>query len=146
MISDEANAEVVVIPEVETELALENIEEIVTTEGIEAAFLGPNDLSMSLGVFGQFNNSKFLKAVEKIVSACEAHDVSPGLLAPARPVETSLQQGFKMIQLGADLGFLTGSARGHCRTQGAISGRMPNARALSPQIPTNAFRVKLKVG
>lgn len=111
MISDEANAEVVVIPEVETELALENIEEIVTTEGIEAAFLGPNDLSMSLGVFGQFDHPKFLKAVERIVSACEAHDVSSGLLAPAGSVETSLEQGFKMIQLGADLGFLTESVK-----------------------------------
>jgi len=106
-----ANAEVMVIPQVETELALENIEEIVTTDGIEAIFLGPNDLSMSLGVFGQFDNPKFLKAVEKIVSACEAHDVSPGLLAPTGPVETSLQQGFKLIQLGADLGFLTESVK-----------------------------------
>ena len=106
-----ANSEIMVIPQVETELALKNIEEIVTTEGIEAIFLGPNDLSMSLGVFGQFYDPKFLNAVEKIVSACEAHDVSPGLLAPAGSVETSLQQGFKMIQLGADLSFLTESVK-----------------------------------
>jgi 4-hydroxy-2-oxoheptanedioate aldolase len=102
-----ANAEVMIIPQVETELALKNIEDIVTTEGIDAIIVGPNDLSMSLRVFEQFDNPKFLKAIEKIVSACEAHGVSPGLLAPAGPVETSLQQGFKMIQLGADLGFLT---------------------------------------
>jgi 2-keto-3-deoxy-L-rhamnonate aldolase RhmA len=104
-----ANAEVMIIPQVETELALKNLEDIVTTEGIDAIFVGPNDLSMSLGVFRQFDSSKFLKAVEKVVSTCKAHNVSPGLLAPAGPVETSIQQGFKMIQLGGDLGFLTES-------------------------------------
>jgi len=57
-----------------------------------------------------------LKAIEKVVSACEAHDVSPGVLAPAGPVETSIQQGFKMIQLGADLGFLTESIKSSLKT------------------------------
>jgi 4-hydroxy-2-oxoheptanedioate aldolase len=104
-----ANNEVMIIPQVETELALKNIEDIVTTEGIDAVFVGPNDLSMSLGVFGQFDSPKFLKAIERVVSTCKAHDVSPGLLAPTGPVETSLQQGFRMIQLGADLGLLTES-------------------------------------
>jgi len=106
-----ANSEVMIIPQVETELAMKNIEDIVTTDGIDAIFVGPNDLSMSLGVFGQFDSPKFLEAIETIVSACEAHDVSPGLLAPAGPVETNLQQGFKMIQLGADLGFLIESVK-----------------------------------
>jgi 2-keto-3-deoxy-L-rhamnonate aldolase RhmA len=104
-----ANTEVMIIPQIETELALKNIEDIVTTEGIDAIFVGPNDLSMSLGVFGQFDNPRFLKAIEKVVSTCKAHDVSPGLLAPAGPLETSLQQGFKMIQLGGDLALLTES-------------------------------------
>jgi 2-keto-3-deoxy-L-rhamnonate aldolase RhmA len=88
-------------------LAVKNIEDIVTTEGVEAVFIGPNDLSMSLGIFGQFDNPKFLQAIEKVVSTCQAHGVSPGMLAPAGPVETTLQQGFKMIQLGGDLIILT---------------------------------------
>jgi 2-keto-3-deoxy-L-rhamnonate aldolase RhmA len=104
-----ANAEVMIIPQVETELALKNLEDIVTAEGIDAVFVGPMDLSLSLGVFRQFSSPKFLKAVEKVVSTCKAHNVSPGLLAPAGPVEASIQQGFKMIQLGGDLGFLTES-------------------------------------
>lgn len=104
-----ANSEVMIIPQVETELALKNLEGIVTTEGIDAVFVGPMDLSMSLGVFRQFDSPKFLKAVERIVSTCKAHNVSPGLLAPAGPVETNIQQGFKMIQLGGDLGILTES-------------------------------------
>ena len=102
-----ANAEVMVMPQVETELALKNLEDIVTTEGIEAIFIGPMDLSMSLGVFRQFDSPKFLKAVETVVSTCKAHNVFPGLLAPAGPVERSIQQGFKLITLGGDLGLLS---------------------------------------
>ncbi len=104
-----ANAEVMVIPQVETELALQNIEDIVTTDGVDSIFVGPMDLSLSLGVFQQFDNPRFLKAIDKIISACKAHNVSPGLLAPAGPVEKSIQQGFKMIQLGGDTSLLTGS-------------------------------------
>jgi 4-hydroxy-2-oxoheptanedioate aldolase len=104
-----ANAEVMVMPQVETELALKNLEDIVTTEGIEAIFIGPMDLSMSLGVFRQFDSPKFLKAVETVVSTCKAHNVFPGLLAPAGPVERSIQQGFKLITLGGDLGLLSES-------------------------------------
>jgi len=106
-----ANMEVMVIPQVETELALENIDDIVSTDGVDAVFVGPYDLSMSLGIFKQFDNPQFLKAVEKIVAACEAHDVIPGLLAPTGPVERSIEQGFKMIELGSDINFLTENVR-----------------------------------
>lgn len=101
-----ANQEVMVIPQIETQQALENLEEILSTDGIDAAFVGPNDLSMSLGVFRKFDSPEFLKAVERFVSACEAHGVAPGLLAPAGPVERSVRQGFKLISIGGDLGIL----------------------------------------
>jgi len=103
-----ANDEILVMPQIETERALENLEEIVCTEGIDAAFVGPMDLSMSLGVFRQFDSPSFLRAIEKFVSTCDAHGVAPGLLAPAGPVERSIQQGFKLIAIGGDLAVLAG--------------------------------------
>src|SRR5208337_893313 len=101
-----ADSEIMVIPQIETELALKNIEEIVTVDGIDAVFCGPSDLSMSLGVFSKFDSPVFQKAVELIVSTCEAHDVAPGMLAPAGPVEKNIQLGFKLISLGGDLSLL----------------------------------------
>jgi len=98
-----ADSEIMVIPQIETELALKNIEEIITTDGIDAVFCGPSDLSMSLGVFGKYDDPSFQRAVELIVSTCEAHGVTPGLLAPTGNVGKSIQQGFKMISLGSDL-------------------------------------------
>lgn len=104
-----ADAEIMVIPQIETELAMRNLEEIVCTDGIDAVFCGPYDLSMSLGVFRQFDSPKFVKATESIVSICKAHDVAPGLLAPIGPIERTIQQGFKLISLGGDLPMLMGS-------------------------------------
>jgi 2-keto-3-deoxy-L-rhamnonate aldolase RhmA len=111
-----ADDEIMIIPQIETTLALQNVEEIVTTDGIEAVFCGPFDLSMSLGVFRQFENPAFQRAVELLVSACEAHDVAPGLLAPTGPVERSIQQRFKLISLGGDISFLTQGIRNVLKT------------------------------
>lgn len=101
-----ADSEVMIIPQVETELALRNLEDIVCTEGVDALFVGPMDLSMSLGVFRQFDSPRFLKAVEEIVSTCKAHNVAAGILAPTGPVQRIIEQGFKMISLGGDLAML----------------------------------------
>jgi 2-keto-3-deoxy-L-rhamnonate aldolase RhmA len=111
-----ADDEIMIIPQIESALALQNVEEIVTTDGIEAVFCGPFDLSMSLGVFRQFENPVFQRATELFVSACEAHNVAPGLLAPTGPVERSIQQGFKLISLGGDLSFLTQGIRNVLKT------------------------------
>ena len=102
-----ADNEIMIIPQIESALALQNVEEIVTTDGVEAVFCGPFDLSMSLGIFRQFENSTFQRAIELFVTACEAHDVAPGLLAPTGPIQRSIQQGFKLISLGGDQSFLT---------------------------------------
>jgi len=104
-----ADAEIMIIPQIETELAVRNLEGIVCAEGINAVFCGPFDLSMSLGVFRQFDNPKFLRATASIVSTCKAHDVAPGILAPTGPLERTIEQGFKLISLGGDLSMLAGS-------------------------------------
>jgi 2-keto-3-deoxy-L-rhamnonate aldolase RhmA len=105
--SDTANTEIMIIPQIETKIAVDRAEDIITVDGIEAVFIGPYDLSMSLGVFRQFDSPQFLKSIERVVSMCKAHNVFPGLLAPTGPVETMLRQGFKLITLGGDLAFLT---------------------------------------
>jgi len=101
-----ADNELMIIPQVETAVALKNVEEIVTTDGVDAVFCGPYDLSMSLGIFRQFDDPKYQRAIESFISACEAHDVAPGLLAPTGPVQKDIQRGFKLISLGGDVSFL----------------------------------------
>jgi len=109
--AETADKEVMIMPQIETRAALDRIDDILSVEGLDAIFVGPYDLSMSLGVFRKFESSIFLKAIETIVSSCEAHGIAPGLLAPIGPVELPIEQGFKLINVGSDYGFMASSAR-----------------------------------
>lgn len=64
------NKEVLVIPQCETAGCLANIEEIVSMNGVDGIFIGPYDLSIGLGISGQFDNPDFKNALERIKNAC----------------------------------------------------------------------------
>lgn len=64
------NSETLLIPQCETVGALEHIEEIAALEGIDGIFVGPFDLSISMGIPGDFANPDFQAAVDRIVKAC----------------------------------------------------------------------------
>ena len=63
------NRETLVIPQCETKEALDQIEQIATLDGVAAVFIGPYDLSVSLGVPGEINSHVMQKAIERIVRA-----------------------------------------------------------------------------
>lgn len=66
------NDETLLIPQCETVGALESIEEIAALEGVDGIFVGPFDLSISMGMPGDFANRVFQAAIDRIVKAC--HD------------------------------------------------------------------------
>jgi 4-hydroxy-2-oxoheptanedioate aldolase len=74
-----ANAHTVVIVQIESAQAVDVIEDIVRVEGIDVALIGPNDLSISLGIPGEFNHPRFIAAVERTFEACLKHKVSPAI-------------------------------------------------------------------
>jgi 4-hydroxy-2-oxoheptanedioate aldolase len=65
-----ANDSIICIPIIESQLAVENIDAIVGRDGIDGVTIGPMDLSISLGVFKQFDHPKYLAAVQKVTDAC----------------------------------------------------------------------------
>ncbi|MEL7606481.1 MAG: aldolase/citrate lyase family protein [Sedimentibacter saalensis] len=64
------NDNTMLIPQCETIGCLENIEEIVAMDGVDGIFVGPYDLSISMGVPGQFDNPEFKKALKRVLDAC----------------------------------------------------------------------------
>ncbi|NCB52708.1 MAG: hypothetical protein EOM54_12665 [Clostridia bacterium] len=66
------NEETYIIPQCETVGALENIEEIVNIPGVDGIFIGPFDLSISMGIPAQFDKPEFQAALEKVLGACKA--------------------------------------------------------------------------
>jgi 2-dehydro-3-deoxyglucarate aldolase/4-hydroxy-2-oxoheptanedioate aldolase len=105
-----ANDETVVILLLETAKAFENLEEIVSVPGVDIAWMGHFDLTVSMGIPAQFENPRFLEAMDALVDSCRRHGVAPGFL-PATPAAAAhwIRQGFRAISLGSDIGvFLHG--------------------------------------
>ncbi len=66
------NAETLILPQCETVGALESIEEIAALDGVDGIFVGPFDLSISMGLPGDFSNPVFQAALDRIINACRA--------------------------------------------------------------------------
>ncbi|MEA3402049.1 MAG: aldolase/citrate lyase family protein [Armatimonadota bacterium] len=83
------NEDTLVAVQIETATGLERREEILAAEGIDAVFIGPNDLSLSLGIPGQLDDPKVVGAIEQIFAAAQQASVAPGM--HAFDVEMSLK-------------------------------------------------------
>ena len=69
----EANSRVWSIAQIETKLGVENCDAIAAVEGIDALLIGPNDLSIDLGIPGDLNNPIEVEAIKKVATACKKH-------------------------------------------------------------------------
>lgn len=99
-----ANERVACLPMIETIEAVENIDEILAVPGIDAIYVGPADLSLTLGLPPLMDNAdqRFQDALTTIVDACRRHGVVAGIQASAALAETRTKQGFQMITVGYD--------------------------------------------
>ena len=99
-----ANSAISCIVMIETKQAVEQIEEIVAVPGVDAVYVGPADLSMSLGLRPGPDNDdpSFGDALAKVVDACTRHGVVPGIHASAALAANRHEMGFRMITVGFD--------------------------------------------
>jgi 2-keto-3-deoxy-L-rhamnonate aldolase RhmA len=77
-VMEHSNANTLVCFQIETKRALEAREELLSVPGIDAVMVGPADLSISLGVPGDFQHPKMVEAMEAIRDSCVRHKVAPG--------------------------------------------------------------------
>jgi 2-keto-3-deoxy-L-rhamnonate aldolase RhmA len=73
------NQETVLMVQIESRQAVQNAEAILAVDGIDAAFVGPSDLSQSLGVFGQLEHPEFISAVDHVITAAKRTGKYSGL-------------------------------------------------------------------
>ncbi len=79
---EEINSQVLSIAQIETALAIENVEAIAATEGIDALIVGPNDLSISLGIPGKLLDPMEYTAIRRVADACKANGKAFGIHGP----------------------------------------------------------------
>jgi 4-hydroxy-2-oxoheptanedioate aldolase len=102
-----ANAQVLCIPMIETKQAIEHIDDILSVPGINAIYVGPADLSVTLGLPPRLDNPDVLeKVAPDIATACTRHNIVAGIHATARLAAGHVKSGFRMITVSNDVSAL----------------------------------------
>jgi 4-hydroxy-2-oxoheptanedioate aldolase len=95
---------VAVIPMIETAQAIANLDDILSVPGVDAVYVGPSDLGVSLGLEPQGNEGidVFDDALAAVVAACQRHGVVPGIHSTGALAPLRREQGFRMITVTSD--------------------------------------------
>ena len=105
-----ANDEIFLAVQIEHIDAVRNINAILSVPGIDAVFIGPYDLTASMGMTAQFEHPDYLAARAAILAACCRHAVAPGIhvvqpdVAQAR---ARLAEGYRFLAYSLDITMLT---------------------------------------
>ncbi len=111
----EANEHTLTLAMIETPAALNNVDDIAGTDGIDALFIGPYDLSISLsaGAAQDIAAPEVERAIDDVCAAAKAAGIIPGIYCsdPKRAL-TMAKRGFRFVAVGSDLGILRAGAAG----------------------------------
>lgn len=105
-----ANADILVALQIEHTEAVQNIDEILGVPGIDAVFIGPYDLSASMGLAGQFSHPDYVTALNQIRAACQRHNKIPGIHVVAvdpSEAKTRLAEGYQLLAYSLDITMLS---------------------------------------
>ncbi len=101
--ADVANDHVSIIPMIETVEAMDNIDGILSVDGVDAIYVGPMDLGVSMGLGRGTTDPSFFEALDLIIAKCNEHGVVPGIHANPENVQSQIARGFHMLTVHTDL-------------------------------------------
>lgn len=118
------NEDLVIIAQIEHYEAVENIEEIIKTEGIDGVIIGPYDLSSSLGFPGEYNKVEVKEAIAKVLECCKRYNIPSGfhvIETDPKKLQEKIKEGCTFLAYSLDFLFLGDNAR---RGMEVIKGEM----------------------
>ena len=101
---EQANANSLVVVQIETPEAVACAAEIAAVDGVDVLFVGPLDLSVNLGCPNDFTTEPFIAALKHVVAVCEAAGKPAGILSRPQLVQQHKELGFRFLALGSDTG------------------------------------------
>ena len=98
---DAVNEQLLIIPMIETQQALDGIEDILSVDGIDVLLVGPSDLSINIDVPLDYTNPKYHAALDRIAAACKQVGVAPGVffVPPGISPAELMEKGFRFFTL-----------------------------------------------
>lgn len=125
---EKANETLVVMPMIETAEALENLDDILSTPGVDAAYVGPADLSLALGKTPGLDQTdpEVVEAQKTIAAACQRHGIYAGIhTATPEYALKMIEDGFRFVTLASDTRLLAlQAASAVARVRKTASGGM----------------------
>lgn len=108
---EEANEHSVLWVQVETIEALDNLEAITAIPGVDALFVGPNDLSIALGLPGQMDAPIVVEAIERVLVTCAEQGVAAAIQANDMAYATYwVERGMNILSYGSEISLLVAAA------------------------------------
>lgn len=104
---EHVNANTLTVLQIESRRGVEARDEILSVPGIDAVMIGPADLSISMGVPGDFQHPTMVDAMDKIRETCDKYGIAPG--TQTRSVSLAnfwKERGMRFLGCGSELGFL----------------------------------------
>ena len=102
-----ANRELLTVTQIETARAVQNAEEIAAVDGVDVLFVGPMDLSMSLGMPGRFEDPDYRAILAKVASTARDGGKAAGILLPSvQLLEMVYDMGYRFVAAGSDGGLV----------------------------------------
>ena len=111
--SEEAQSPLL-IAQIEHINAVNNLDEILQVDGLDAIIVGPYDLSASMGITGEFDSQLFIDIMDNIMCLCKEHNVPCGdhVVQPDRKLlDSRIDQGYRFIAYGTDGVFIYKNCR-----------------------------------
>lgn len=104
---ESANNETMVVLQMESRECVEAIYDITAVPGVDAIMVGPFDLSVSLGIPGEFEHPVFWEAFERMVAACRKNGVAPGVhMGNLKLLKRARESGARFLVFATDVSVL----------------------------------------
>jgi 4-hydroxy-2-oxoheptanedioate aldolase len=109
-----ANEDIIVMPLIEEKEGFDNLEEIITVEGVDGIYFGPVDLSIAIGLQGNCEDPIIWDKLEKVVELCKEHNkIAANLAWNMESLQRSLDMGVQFISFSTDISILSNAYKSH---------------------------------
>jgi len=105
-----------IIAMIEDLVAVDNLESILSVDGLDAIFIGPYDLSASMGITGKFSDKRFIDVKSRILKLSKKYGIAAGIhiVEPSKSnIKRTLKQGYQFIACAMDTVMIRNSAKNY---------------------------------